>query len=514
MKGWKRHWSVCVLFGMSMFFCGQAAFGQQTASAAREQLYIALEEVINLALQNNLDISIKQYNPEIQKEAIRKAEAAFDSSTKSSYSHTFYESESSSRPVGLSSLDASISKLFQFGGSCEVSFDTDVSFYDGTASSPAIDQVTGEPYLQETDLDNDYKHTLTMQYSHPLLKNFGTDVNTAAIKIATTNRDISVSQLRATVIDVLTNVKNAYWSLVDAIAELEANKQSLQLAYDLVEINEAQVNVGTLAPIEVLQAKSQAASREVSVTSAEQAVLNAEDRLKQLLNFAEDDPIWAAAIVPTDQPSEKQPMLSLQDAIATALENREELKQLQQAIQIQEYALNVAANQLKPELYMVGNLSLSGDDTTYSDALGELSGFDNVGVTVGASFSYDLGNRAAKSSYHQTKLALDQKKLSVRNMEKAIFVDVRVKLRNVETAYNLIGATRIARQLSEEQLDAEQKKFNEGLSTNFQVLSYQDELTQARTSESQAITAYNQALAELDEAIGMTLHRHNIAIEE
>ena len=345
------------------------------------------------------------------------------------------------------------------------------------------------------------------------MKNAGKDVNTTQIRIAKAKRDTSVSELQATVIDVVTRAQNAYWDLVNARADLESARMSLDLANNLVRINEAQVDVGTLAPIEVLSAKAQAASRSVEVTSAELAVQTKEDQLRQLLNLSEYDPLWNAIILPTDQPSESKFSLSLDECIQTALANREELKQFRNAINIQDISLKYLQNQLLPEVNLVGGVGVTGKDTSLGDSMGGFATADEFNVTVGGSFSYPLGNRAAKSAYNKAKLEMDQTRLSLRNTEQQIAVAVRITFRAVETTYNLIQATRVARQLAQEQLDAEQKKFNEGLSTNFQVLDYQDKLTQARTAESQAITSYNKALVSLAEAMGMTLQQHHIDFE-
>ena len=491
------------LSGFCLVCLSQPAFGQQQDS--RQKLFLSIEEALNLALQNNLDIRIEQFNPEIAQEAIISAESIFDSATEDSFSQTFNESESDTAAVSVSSLELGIGKLFRYGGSYQFGWTSDLTAFDGTTLNSA-----GE----EVDIDNQYENALTFTYSHPLLKNFGTDINTTSIKIAQKNRDVSISELRSTVISVVTDVKNSYWDLVNAIADLEAAKASLQLAEDQVKINEAQVNVGTLAPIEVLQAKAQAASRKVSVTTAELAVQNSEDALRNLLNFDEDDPVWDASIVTTDSPSEDAPTLSLEECITFGLEHREELKQLQQAIDIQELSLQYSENQMKPEVNLVGAMGTTGTDSSAGDSLTGAVDFKNFNVTVGANFNYSLGNRAAKSDYNQTKLELDQSRLSYRNQEQALIVSIRSVHRNVLTAYDLIGSTRLARELAEEQLDAEQKKFNEGLSTNFQVLEYQSQLTQARTDEWAAITAYNQALANLDQAIGYTLERHSIVVQE
>jgi outer membrane protein TolC len=492
-----------ILSGLCFGFWDQPAPAQQQNSP--QKLFLSIEEAIDLALQNNLDISIEQFNPEIAKESITSAEAVFDPSTEDSFTQTFNESESDTTPIGVSNLDLSLGKAFQYGGYYQLQWSSNLAAFDGTTFNQAG---------QEIDLDNQYENSLSVTYRHPLLKNAGRDVNTTGIKIAQKNRDVSIGSLRSTVISVVTDVKNSYWDLVNAIANLEAAKGSLQLAEDLVKINEAQVNVGTLAPIEVLQAQAQAASRKVSVTTAELDVRNSEDQLRRLLNFAEDDPVWDSTIVATDAPAEEAPTLSLEEGISLALENREELKQLQQAIEIKELSLLYSENQMKPEVNLLSSMGTTGSDTSFGDSLTGSVDLKNFNLTVGADFSYALGNRAARSEYNQAKLELDQSRLTYRNQEQALIVSVRAVHRNVLTAYDLIGSTRIARELAEEQLDAEQKKFSEGLSTNFQVLDYQNQLTQARTNEALAITRYNQALANLDQAIGYTLQRHSIVVQE
>ncbi len=239
-----------------------------------------------------------------------------------------------------------------------------------------------------------------------------------------------------------------------------------------------------------------------------------EDSLKRLLNISETDPIWNAAIIPTDSPVATRQAVSLEQNIQAALANREELFQLQKALEIQEISLSAADNQLKPTLNAFSTFDLSGQDDALGGSFSEFSEFNEASVTIGLQFEYPLGNRAAKTSYNTTRLGIDQTRLSIQNLEQAISVQVRQAVRAVETSYKLVEATRVAQQLAEEQLDAEQKKFNEGLSTNFQVLNYQEQLASAQSSYTQAITGYNQALVALEQLTGMTLQRHSIVIKE
>lgn len=483
-------------------------------SGSRQQVFLSIDEAINVALQNNLDISIEQFTPEVRKEEITKAESAFDSNTNADLTYTFQESQQETSPDGLGNLELGIGKRFSSGGSYELGIQLGATAFSGTTLATVRDPETGNLTQIPIGLQNQYNNALELKLAQPVLRNFGTDVNTTQINIARKNRNISLSQLRETVIDVVSQVKSSYWNLVNALADLNAKRLALELAYNLIRINEAQVEVGTLAPIDVLQAKAQAASREVDVTTAELTVLNAEDQLKRLFNFAEDDPVWEAAIVPNDAPTEERYSITLEESIRTALANREELKQLQQSVEIQEISLNFSENQLQPELNLIGAAEVIGNAQEFTETFSEFGSLNQFNVTLGANFGYPIGNRSAKSDFNKTRLQLDQTRLSQRNVEQLISVGVRVAHRNVKTAFDLIGATRVARELSQEQLDAEQKKYKEGLSTNFQVLDFQDKLTQARTREALAITAYNQSLVNLDKAIGITLQRHNIVIKE
>jgi outer membrane protein len=488
-----------VVFGLMLPAFANAQRVPLQQEAPRKQLFLSLEEAINIALQNNLDIRVQQYDPEIKKEDIKNAEAAFAFNLTGGSTETLNSESltSSSMPKDSTVIQAGIQKRTQIGGGYQLTLKTSRAMYGQTLNNQTV-----------------YGTNLQLQVSQSLLKNRGTEVNTASIVIARKNRDTSLSELRAQVITTVAQVQNTYWQLVFALRDLETKQHALQLAYDQVRINEAQVKIGTLAPIEVLQAQTTAAMREVDIINAQKTIRDEEDQLKRLLNISGDDPVWQAALTPTDTPlSTKQPV-SLDESIRLALENREELIKLQKAIEIQELSVNVSQNQLLPQLDLVGSVGLTGSDTAWGDSMSDFTKFDKYAFTIGANLSYPLGNNAAKSSRNKAKLQLDQTKLSVQNLEQQIIVQVRQAVRAVESSYQAVEATKVARQLAEKQLDAEQKKFQEGLSTNFQVLTYQDSLAKAQSNETQAITGYNQALAALDQVTGITLQRHNIVVNE
>jgi outer membrane protein TolC len=218
--------------------------------------------------------------------------------------------------------------------------------------------------------------------------------------------------------------------------------------------------------------------------------------------------------MPTDAPMSTRQPVALDESIQLALEYREEFQQLQKTVEIQELAVNSSENQLLPEFNVQGTVEVTGPDDNWGGSFGEMLSFDTYSLGIGTNFSYPLGNNAAKSTLNKAKLELDKTRLSIQNLEQSIITQVRQAVRAVESSYKLVEATKIARQLAEEQLDAEQKKFNEGLSTNFQVLSFQESLATAQSRETQAITGYNQALVGLEQVTGITLQQHNIVINE
>lgn len=495
MNQWQKIWR--------SFFCLLLLTSSlaQAQDSAQRQIFLSLDEAIAMAIQNNLEIQVKQYEPEIKKAGIREAEAAFGSTLKASSGQVFNEEPAPQRsPDTITSIETSISKRFSTGGNLQASLQTSRS---GLAD-------TGDP----TSADTQYSTGLTLSVGHALLKGRGTDVNRTAIIVAQKQREISVSDLRAKIIDVVSRIKTTYWRLIYVRGDLEAKRLSLQLAYDLVRINEAQVNVGTLAPIEILQAQATAASREVDIISAEQTVRDVEDELKQLLNISDDDPAWEASIVPTDTPVSSRQPVSLDESIRMALNNSEQLKQLRKALEIQQLSVTASENQLLPELGVQGSIELTGTDEDFAGSFSDFAGFNEYSFNVGASFSYPLGNVAAQSSAKKARLELDKSRLSIQSAEQAIINQVKQAVRGVETSYRLVEASEIALQLAQQQLDAEQKKFNEGLSTNFQVLQFQGSLASSRSRYTQAITSYNQALVGLEQLTGTTLQRHNIVVNE
>jgi outer membrane protein TolC len=229
------------------------------------------------------------------------------------------------------------------------------------------------------------------------------------------------------------------------------------------------------------------------------------------MNIPGGDSLWFADIIPKTPPIQDKKEVNLSDQIAFALENREDLKQLRLSLEIQNISVNYSANQLLPSLALEGVVSVSGEDEEFRQSWGGES--DSHNYSIGLVFEYPLGNRSAKSDYNTAVLEQKQARLTFEKKEQAVVTEVRQAIRAVDTAFKQIAATGLAEQLARQQLESETRKYEEGLSTNFQVLEYQKELASALSDSTRARVSYQNALDTLDKTIGATLSRNNIKID-
>jgi outer membrane protein TolC len=467
-----------------------------------QKVFLSLEEAINLALVNNFDIAIERFNPKINTERVTTAESRFDPVT-------FADSDTSKTLTpSASQVTGTDEEAQNFNGGVRQTLSP------GTSYQIAFNNTRRSTNSPLATINPSYRSNLVLSLTQPLLRGAGSAFNRAPIVIARNNRDISVSSLRNRIIQVLSDVQSIYWDLVFTIGDLDAKKLSLKLAQDLVRINKAQVEVGTLAPIEILQAEASAAAREDAVLVAEENLRDTEDRLKRILNFRRgDQQFWDAIVMPLDKPTFDVKDISVEDSIKIALQSRPELAQARLNLENRNVDVSTTKNGLLPVVNFQGAVGLNGLGADYGEDLNELSSGDFYSWQAGVNFEFPLGNRSAKSTHSAAKLAAEQAEVSIKNTEQQVILDVRLAVRQVRTAVKRVEATRIARELAERQLDAEQKKFNEGLSTNFNVLQFQDDLATAVSNEVRAITDYNKALVALERALGTTLESRNVKVQ-
>ena len=498
-----------LFFKRSLYFFSLFLIPISVANA-NEPLSLTLQETIETVLKNNISISVQSYNSKINEQFIFEKEADFDPTVDFEFTVGEETRQSASTLADSKTRDLdydwdfSVSQKFVTGGDYELTMDNNKN----------------QSSSSRTSLNPIYSSDLALTVTQPLLKDFGIDLNKREIYIAKNDQKISDHQFTEKVIATIAETENIYWDLVFSIEDLKVKETSLQRARDLEKQVKAQVDVGTLAELEILQAKSNVASREERLLNAQNLIDDNGDNLKSILNFSFDSEEGLKEIIPADSPVfEPGAENSLEEALKTALIHRPDLLAKKMKLENRNIEAKYNENQTLPTLDLVGSLGLnglSGDSSTkngsYDSALSEAFSTDFRLWQFGINLSYPLGNRAAKSKLAIKRLEVAQLLLNIKDLEKTIVVEVREAHRQIKTDIKRVQATRVARKLAEEKLNAEEKKFKVGLSTSFNVLEFQEDLAEEQSNEIKAVIDYNKSLNRLNQVMARTLEAHDIKL--
>lgn len=372
-----------------------------------------------------------------------------------------------------------------------------------------------------------YGPNLTFNYTQPLFKNFKIDNNRRQIKIAKKRLDLSDATFRQRAIEIISRVQQAYWDLALAIRDEDIQRDAVKLAEAQLSNTQRQVEVGTLAQIDIVNTAAVLEGRRQNVYQAMNAVAIAENTLKSLTVESPTADLWNTQIIPVERFEIQDLKLPLPDAIKLAIENRPEMKQFHLQKEINDYDVDFFKNQTKPQIDLVGGYTMIGLSGTprlgvnpeprfiggYGNALGILFGNDFRQWNVGIQFNFPLRNRTAEANYGRAKETGRQLDLRTRKQMQDIEVEVRNAVQAVETAKLRNDAARAARIYAEQQLEGENKRFAAGYSTTFLILTRQNELATARGVELRAAGDYNKSVAELQRVISTTLSSNNIEVK-
>lgn len=488
-------------------------------------LSFSLEDCIVKALKDNLTVAVEVYNPDLADASLAKAKEFFLPRLDLGFGNERTENPSF---WWLEQADVVVRKHTDYSVSLVQQIPTGGNFTLGLTGYSS-DTTAGFQIMNPT-----YGNTLRFNFTQPLLKGFGFNVSRREIIVARNNLDISVNQFQSVLMDTIYKVQEAYWNLVYSIEDYKVKQQSLQLARDLLAKNKKEVEVGKIAPIEILNAEAVVASREADILQAEALTRRNEDVLRDLLYLTEEGEMSTKRIVPLDKPSFIRKDISLDEALKEALEKRPELRMKKINIETSELNMGVAKNQMLPGLDLqlsYWSPGLSGDRILYQDdnpflgVIGKEEGtatdsmrdafkllYDNW--TIGLTLSIPLSSFTSRADYVRAKMELEKSQLELENIEKHIFLDVKNAVRDIETNAKRVQAYRLARELAKERLEAEVKKLNVGLTTNYFVLQYQEGLERERSLELKSLIDYNLAWARLEKAVGSSLEKRNIKISQ
>jgi len=494
---------------------------------------LSLQDAVKTALENNLDIVVRAYDPLRSEAQVIVAESSFDPSfTGTATSSTIQ------RPTPTSFVQSSKSHEFN------VAFD-DPLLTGGRyrIEADALDSASNTLFRGAS---NEWDTSWRVSVTQPLLRNFGVKASKTFIVEAHNTLGISQSKFRQTVMETLSAAEKAYWDLNFALMNLKTSQAALQLAQDFLDQNRIKVRVGTLAPIEITQAEAQVADREEAVIIAESQVKTAEDTLRSVMNVPKESPIWSQSIQPSDPLPLVETTPDMDASVSTALDHRPDLEQARLDLKSKETDLAYRKNlrrwgldlkgsyghfgfaQDVPKTVTVCNVPASEpggiclDSTTtivgtlehgsYGDSLDDLRGGANLDWNVSLTLGIPIGNRPAIAGYTNSEYALTQAHRSLEVLELAARVQVRDAVRAVQTTLKRVKAAQVNVRLQKEKLSAEQKKFENGMSTSFQVLQFQNDLFTAQVRENLAMVDYNKAQVELERVQGTLLEARHVAV--
>jgi len=506
---------------------GDAQAAAKQAPPGEKTLRLSLDECIVKTLKNNLGLQAELLTPQIMDESVALAWEKFYPSLSFSYNNQHTETAS------YSFLDAS-----DF-----IATDQNDNTVQFAQVLPTGGSITGSLYNYLTDTNRSFQTinprvgtTLRFNFSQPLLKDFGLRISRREIIVARYNRDISQENLNAMIEDTIYNAESAYWNLVYSIENLSVRSQSLKLAQELYENNKAEIEAGTLPPIELLTAEAEVSLRQADILEARALVRNNEELVKTVINLAaETDDVKNTRVVPTDSPTVEKTDINFDEALGTAIQSRPDLQALRVNIDSRRFDVSFAKNQLLPDVRfnlsywspgISGTRILYQDDDALSgiiigtipgsrgDALRDAFNFNYKNTAVGVTVTLPVGNILSRAYYAQARTRLQQATMRVKDQEQQLTLELGNAVRAVDTNYERTQAYRTARELAQKKLEAEVEKFKVGLSTNYLVLQFQRDLANAQTLELKALIDYKISLAALDKAMGVGRERRSVRFVE
>jgi outer membrane protein TolC len=469
---------------------------------------LTLEEATTRALERNLELAVERLNPQTFDLSIARLRAAYQPTATSQFLQRAVTQPPTNQLNGgnivqndTTDFNAGILQALPWGGG-------DVSFLFNNRK-----QVTSNIFA---NFNPTYTSNFSLALTQPLLRGFLIDNTRQQLRVTAINRDISEIQLRGTIATTLSAVRNAYWELLYAIDAVEVARGSLTLAEKLVEDNQTRVEIGTMAPLDVVQAQAEAATRRQAVAQAEATWRTAELSLKRLIVNGTDDPLWRASLNPADSPVFAPESLNVESAVREALQNRTDLAQARRQIEANDTTMRFMRNETLPNLDLIASYGAQGLGGTqfirqgsglgstvigtvpggYADALRTLTGISYPTWNFQLNMTYPLGASAAGANYARARIQLNQSTAQLRALELQVATEVTNAALQVESSLTRYDAATVARQLAETRLQAEQSRFDVGLSTNFFVVQAQRDLATAQNSELRALLDYRRAIVD------------------
>jgi hydrophobic/amphiphilic exporter-1 (mainly G- bacteria), HAE1 family len=469
------------------------------------------DEAIRMAIANNSALAANRYDPEISGERVAAAKAAFVPSLSSALQRNTSTTPSSNLFSGQDPLktdfwsaSAGVGQLLPWGGS---SYDVSFNTVRTTTTNPLA---TYSPALTGA---------IQAVFSQPLLRNFKTDPARAQLDITTREREIADLRLQEDIARTSADAESGYWALVAARASVDVQQRSLDLALELERTNRARVDVGQSPPLDLVAAQAEVAQRRENLIIARTTALQAEDVLRSIIFEPARSDFWTAHIEPADAVPPVGPPPDVDVAVRRALSERPDLAEARKQIQIDDTNVLLSKNQTLPDLRLQAIYNPNGlggtrlvrsggfpgtivgtESTSFGTVLDQVLTADFPTWSLGFTVSYPLGKSVEEANFARAKLERDQAQARLRSVELIAVRQVRDAALRLEQNRQRIETAVQGRTLAEQRVDAEQRRFEVGMSTSFLVIQAQRDLAEARNNELQAKLAYQLSVIAFETA--------------
>jgi len=518
---------------------------------------ITLEESISLALENNTGLRIQKLTPLSATARVRAAYAKFDP-------ELFADTNKQRSNIPVQTISP-----FTNGTSGDGTT-PDGAPIDGHNQSIFSDQVNWNAGLRKTMFSNgslsaqwlnskqssntnvtnlvnpDYVTALNLTLNQPLLRDFGWRFAYLVVDVAQIGEEQAYYEYTGHVAELIENVERAYWTYVLAIENVRVEEQGLGLARELLRQNEGRFKVGSLPRTSVLESEAEVARREANLVRSNAFQRIARDNLRALINATQDDGDSLIMIEPADKPTVVQTVFNLDDSLKVAYNQRPELLAARSGLDGRKVETKIAQNKLLPRFDLTAQIGLNGlggNNTVqptpvptggvqptpnpfagifapnsqvfggYGRSLELLTDGRYYQYLVGAQLTIPLDNAAAKAEYAQAKINSETARLSLRQVEENVTLQITQSVNNLKAYLKAIEATRVARELAQENVKNQQARYDVGLATTKDLIDFTERLTEAERSEIESLTNYNIELAQLRLAEGTLLDSRNVHLD-
>jgi len=516
---------------------------------------IALTDALYMALANNPEIQALRDDRDETAYKLRAAQGAYDPVFNVTGSFEKQISPTGNTLSGGGADYSVLNRVWQaspsvsgatplYGGSYNVAFSNQRDY-------------TNNAYAT---LNPSYPTTLSFEYKQPLWRNLFYDSSRHAIEVSKKNIQVTNETFRQRVMAIIERTEQAYWELSFARRDLGVQLQALEVARAQDQTNRRQVNLGQLAPIEVVAAQTQLATFEFNVYAAQEALTRAENGLKSLILGDRSEALWASALNPTTPPETENSAPSLNDAIKDAIASRPEIAQMKLAVQVNQADQKLNREQLKPQVDLVASYARTGLAGTavsntanpladslqpalvrlnqlsalagldpvglasftpppsqlvggYGQSLGRLFGGDYPTTLVELRVSLPIMNRTAKANLGASLAEGRRLDHQMRAVEQTIEAEVRNALQCIDSAQQRLAAARAKQESAEQEYQSEERRFGNGASTLFLVQQRQLNMVTSKSQVYRAEADLNEAVSLLELARGENYSRHNIIIK-